>query len=94
MSESPLSHSGSQNPNHQVFSSLRNLNNKYIDDYANKKSEARAIILEKGVAALKPGYLNKYAHGAPSNYRKPTALSIFPHIGMWPNKDIYVSHNT
>ena len=64
-----------------------------MESYANKKSEARAIILEKGAAALEPAYLNKYAHGAPGSNRKPTALSIFPHIGMLKNEDIYTTHN-
>ena len=82
MSESPLTYKYNQTENQNVLSSLKNLNNRYIDSYANKKSEARAIILKKGASALEPGYLNKYAHGAPSNHRKPTALSIFPYIGM------------
>lgn len=73
-----------------VLSSLKNLNNKHLDAYSEQKSRAMSNLIRDGSNKREEyaGYFLKNTTGS----KRPSALSIFPHVGMINNKNTYTTN--
>lgn len=69
--------------------SLKKLNNKHLGDFSEKKSRAQSILLNDGKMKREDyaSYFIKNTNGQ----KRPSALSIFPHVGMISNKNTFTT---
>ena len=69
--------------------SLKKLNNKHLGDFSDQKSRAMSNLLNDGQLKREDyaGYFIKNTNGQ----KRPSALSIFPHVGMISNVNTFTT---
>ena len=72
----------------EYMPSIKQLGNKYYDQYIDRKTNARHDIIEKG--SFSKSYMN-YINYPPGSY-KPSGIKIFPSVGMLSNKQAFITN--
>jgi hypothetical protein len=72
-----------------ILPSLKNLKNKHLSDYSEQKTRALTNMLSGSVH--REDY-SPYFIKNTSGSKRPSALSIFPHVGMITNKNTYTTN--